>query len=274
MLGEPVARRLAADGHNVKVMSRNRSRAEAIFGPTPNITCVQGDVDIIASLQAAMENCTGVHINLSGGEQEARGTLQVIKAAQASHSKTIRRITLISGVTTCKENCWYEGTKAKLQAETYLVGSGFDYTIFRCTMFMETLPKWKFLLGDQPTKWHWLAANDYARMLSKAFTTPQAINKILFLYGPGPPHTLTEAVEKLFIPVCAPDRSPIPTLSMEEIQTTTNPDYANLSDKTIAKFQWLGKIRELGDPSEANALLGAPTISVEQWCQDYNLQQE
>ena len=31
MLGEPVARRLAADGHKVRVMSRNLSRAQSLF---------------------------------------------------------------------------------------------------------------------------------------------------------------------------------------------------------------------------------------------------
>jgi uncharacterized protein YbjT (DUF2867 family) len=216
-----------------------------------------------------MENCTGVHINLSGGEIEAHGTLQVVKAAQTLTNRKIRRISLISGVsTTCKENSWYEGTRAKRQAETYLIDSGFDYSIFRCTMFLETLPK--FLLGDQTTKWHWLAAKDYARMVSKSFTTPKAANKVFFLYGPAPSYTLKEAVDDFFVPICDPTRPPIPTVSMDELNTTTNLEYSNMSEKAIAKFQWLGKIHELGNPTEVNDLLGAPTISLEDWCRAYS----
>jgi uncharacterized protein YbjT (DUF2867 family) len=271
MLGEPVARRLAADGHDVRVMSRNRSKVQAIFNSTKNITCLEADVSDLSSLQTAMENCTGIHLNLSGGELESYGTQQVVKAALTLSTTTIQRISLISGVTTCPENCWYEGTKSKLQAESYLMQSGFQYTIFRCTMFLETLPKWKILVGDQPTKWHWLAAKDYARMVSKSYVTPNATNKILFLYGPGSPHTLKEAVDKFFIPLCAPDRPPIPTISIEQLKSTSNPDYTSLSGKVIAKFQWLGKIQELGSPVEANELLGEPTISLEQWCKEYSL---
>lgn len=270
MLGEPVVRQLIADGHHVRVLSRNSVGAGKIFSSMQNVTCFQGNVYELESLRTAMENCTGVHINLSGGDLEAYGTQQVVKVAQGLVSrKMLRRITLISGVTTCKENCWYEGTKAKLQAETHLIESGFDYTIFRCTMFMETLPKWKFVLGEQPTKWHWLAARDYARMVSKSFTTSESACKVLFLYGPEPAYTLKEAVDQFFIPICASDRCPIPNIPMQELQTTTRTDVAGSPEKDISKFQWLGKVRELGDPSEANDLLDAPTISLGDWCKDY-----
>eukprot|EP00980_Cylindrotheca_fusiformis_P026576 scaffold16490_cov113-Cylindrotheca_fusiformis.AAC.4 len=296
MLGEPVARRLVADGHNVKVMSRQISKVEATFAGSnddddddditrPHITCVQGDVSDLSSLQAAMKDCTGIHINLSGGEMESFGTLQVIKAAKRTKSSgatitgedgTIRRISLISGATISKETTWYKGTKAKLEAENYLIESGFEYTIFRCTMFLETLPKWNILLGDQPTKWHWLAAQDYARMVSKSFTTPGAANKVLFVYGPGPSYTLSEAVNDFYIPICDPSRQPIQTIdSLEELRKMpSNEEYlkTSMSEKRIAKLNWLSKVHELGDPSEANDLLGAPTISLEEWCKDYRNQ--
>ncbi|KAL3934648.1 MAG: hypothetical protein SGBAC_009675, partial [Bacillariaceae sp.] len=238
------------------------------------ISAFEGNVDDLASLKAAMKGCTGIHINLSGGSTEAHGTQQVIQAANSLRDEetTIRRISLISGVTTCEENTWYEGTKAKLQAENYLIESGYNYTIFRCTMFMETLPKLKVLVGPQPTPWHFLAASDYARMVSKSFTTPGASNEILFLYGLKPPCTLPEAMSWYYIPICDPSRPPVPTMSIENALSAVNGTTVNtfnLTEKGIAKFVWLGKIRELGDPSKANDLLGAPKTTLAQWCKDY-----
>ena len=366
MLGVPVVRRLAADGHTVKVLSRNKLKAEALFFSdddddnnnnntnllTKNITVVEGDINNPQSLQRAMENCTCIHINLSSSSSsssssgssgsfsntdEAHGTLQVIKAAQeyaATVTATtatgtgkeeikgiiIKRISFTSGVTTCKENCWYEGTKAKLQAEKYIIQSGFDYTIFRCTIFLETLPKWKFLISTSKsksesksesrgtiiteqqqqqwesssaaattTRWHWLAAKDYARMVSNSFNTISnnnnnnnnaTRNKIFFIYGPGPPCTIQEAVNNFFIPICEPSRGPIPVLSLEELQQTTeviiDPNNTSsssttttISEKMIAKLQWLDRVKELGSPTEANQILGTPSVTIQQWCQEY-----
>jgi len=274
MLGEPVARQLAADGHHVHVLSRSKEKAESIFGKEPNISAFEGNVDDLASLKEAMKGCTGIHINLSGGSTEVRGTQQVIRAVNAlkDDETVVKRISLISGVTTCEENSWYEGTKAKLQAENILIESGCIYTIFRCTMFMETLPKLKVLVGPQPTSWHLLGASDYARMVSKSFTTPGVSNEILFLYGPKPSCTLPEAMNTHYIPICDPSRPPIPTMSTEDALAAVNGTTVNtfnLTERRIAKFDWLGKIHELGDPSKANNLLGAPATTLEQWCKDY-----
>lgn len=273
MLGQPVVRRLAADGYNVRVMSRNQSKALALFADFSNnhkITAIEGNIDNLQSLKTAIKDCVGIHINLSGGDTEAHGVRQIIKAAQASSpNKKIKRISLISGVTTCQENCWYEGTRAKLQAEEILVASGFDYSIFRCTMFLETLPQWKYLVGDQPTKWHWLAASDYASMVSNAYSNKKAANKIFFVYGPGPPYTLKEAVDNFYIPICDSSRPPIPILSVTDVTTKSKSSSTFISEKIIAKHHWLARVNELGSPKETNQLLGAPSITPSQWCQDY-----
>ena len=129
---------------------------------------------------------------------------------------------------------------------------------------METLPKWKYLIGNQPTKWHWIASEDYARMVSNSYSCDGARNKILFICGPGPSHTLKEAMDEFFIPICAPHRS-LRTLALEEA--------LDLDRNIVDKFEWLSRICELGDSSEANELLGAPTISLEQWCRDYAMKQ-
>jgi uncharacterized protein YbjT (DUF2867 family) len=280
MLGAPVARQLAADGHSVRVLSRDSERATALFrqdqddddDDDPKIEVVQGNVQDPESLEQAMKGCTGIHINLSGGELERIGASQVSFVAKTKMAATIKRITLISGISTCEENAKrFAKTSAKFAAEQAVRASGIEYTIFRCTMFMETLPNWKYLVGDQPTKWHWIAAKDYASMVSKAYVTPSASKKILYVCGPGPSLTLKEAVDQCYIPICDPERESISTYP-EWIMSIIAwlPGNESLQTTTIPKFAWLAQVSELGDPREANDLLGAPSTTVTKWCEDYN----
>ena len=275
MLGEPVARRLAEDGHTVRVMSRNLDRLRGMFDQG-TFEAVQGDVDDAESLREAMDGCTGVHLNLAGNgdwDLERRGAQVASKVA--SETAGMKRITTITGASTCDENAWFPGTKAKLEAENALKASGVPYTIFRCTMFMETLPKWvqgnkAFIVGDQPTPWHWIAAQDYASMVSKSYSAPEAANKTFYAYGP---QTLTmEEALNIYIPTCAPDAkiSNVPFWFMRLFSWVSGK--AEIRTTVIPLFEYFHKVRELGneaDIAEANSVIGAPTITVQAWCEAY-----
>jgi len=96
---------------------------------------------------------------------------------------TIQCVTLIFGASTCKEDAWFPGTKSKLVAERAVQNSGVPFTIFRCTMFIELLPKMMrenraLIFGQQTTASHFVAAGDYAKIVSKALLTHEAANKI------------------------------------------------------------------------------------------------
>ena len=65
MLGEPVARRLRADGYQVRIFTRNVEKARAKFGA--EYEAVAGDVEDQPSLLAALQGCQAVHVNLDGG---------------------------------------------------------------------------------------------------------------------------------------------------------------------------------------------------------------
>jgi hypothetical protein len=155
-------------------------------------------------------------------------------------------------------------------------------SIFRCTMVLETLPHWQYLIGPQPTKWHWIAADDYAAMVAKAYVTPAAANQTFFVYGPGPPLTLEEALNDYFLPIgggggatdndyySSSSRTSIPQFPTWFMTIRSwLPGNELLRDKTLPKFAWLAKISEGGDPQPAQDLLGAPTITIKQWCEDY-----
>jgi uncharacterized protein YbjT (DUF2867 family) len=324
MLGRPVVERIAnTDGYfRVRILSRHASHhcsspssssdngASKIIDDSKNtVEHVQGNVQDEDSLLKAMNGCIGVHINLSGGALEREGAEMVAKVA--SRVSSLRRITMISGVTTNAENAKrFASTKAKWDAEQAITAAceksngRISFTIFRCTMFLETLPKWKYLIGDQTTtKWHWLAAEDYARMVSNSYQdlvlplhksdTASAQNQIYFLHGPGPARTLPEAIYEVFLPRI---KNALPEGSTNNVTTSVTSipkwwawilqylpwasDFGMATDGTamrrdewsslIVKMDWLSQIQEMGDPSDANvALHSAPSITMEEWIDDY-----
>jgi uncharacterized protein YbjT (DUF2867 family) len=267
MLGAPVARRLQADGYPVRIFTRSRDKARTQFGPEYEVAA--GDVEDQAALKAALQGCQAVHINLDGGldpDLERRGAESVARAAAAAR---LERITLLSGTSVTQENCWYAGTKAKFEAEAAVRASGVPHTIFQATFFMETLPRFvrgtrASLLGGQPLPWHWVAADDYARMVAKALVTPGATNKTLHVFGPEA-RTMRQALQT-YCDIAQPDAR------VGAIPFWLATIIAGLSrDKTLEAvlpfFRYSEKVSEAGDPAEANALLGAPTTTLAQWCQ-------
>jgi uncharacterized protein YbjT (DUF2867 family) len=103
MLGEPVARRLRADGYQVRIFTRNVEKARAKFGA--EYEEVAGDVEDQPSLLAALQGCQAVHVNLDGGldpDLERRGAENVARAAARTG---VQRITLLSGTSVKEENC-------------------------------------------------------------------------------------------------------------------------------------------------------------------------
>ena len=268
MLGEPVARCLAANGHAVRVMSRQPARAAALFGE--GFTAVGGDVEDEGSLRQAMEGCTGVHLNLSGHgdwDLERRGA---VTASKVASELGIKRISLISGASTCEENAWFPGTKAKLEAERAIEASGVPFTIFRCTMFMELLPSLikngrAMVMGHQPGRWHWIAGDEYAAMVARALVTPEAAGKRLYVYGP---EALTfEEAMKVYQPICAPAATLTKTPFWLLQVMSWFPGKDELRNVGLPIMKYFAKVSEIGDAAEANALLGAPQMTVHAWCE-------
>lgn len=272
MLGEPVARQLLKNGYTVRVLTRNPEKARAKLGEP--FEFFRGDVGDISSLEKALDGCFGVHINLRGGPRaedfdriEHRGTANI---AKVSASLGVQRLTYLSGAAVSKENSWFPSIKAKLQAEEAIRESGVPYSIFCPTHFMESLPlyirgKRASVIGEQPHRLHWLAADDYAKMVSKAFQLPDVANKRFFVYGPEA-LTMQEALKK-YCSIVRPDvkASTVPIWLISLIGKVS----FNAEVQFIAELMnFFDKVGERGDPAEANTLLGAPITTLEQWCDD------
>lgn len=266
VLGAPVAEAFRAAGHTVRVMSRNPQSAQARLRAT--FEYLAGDVEDNVSLAAALATCDAVHINLasdSDPDLERRGVQQVVQVAQQAG---VRRVSYISGASVSAENAWYPGTQAKLAAEAAIRASSLEYAIFKPTFVMETLPRFvrngrASILGRQPNPLHWVAAADYARMVSQALTIPN-LHQEFYIYGPRA-MTMQTALQMYCDSVHPGLKVGHVPFWMAELLARM-PGAASLK-AIIPFFRYFENVQEGGSPAEANALLGAPSINLQAWLQ-------
>jgi uncharacterized protein YbjT (DUF2867 family) len=271
MLGKPVAQQLKADGFNVRLLARNPEKAHKLLGAGYDI--VKGDVDDPASLRSALTGVDGVHISLKGGPGDAdferMDHLATRDIAQAAKETGVGRVTILSAYAVSAEKADTPESRSKLKGETALKSSGVSYTIFRASWFMETLPmfvqgKSMSLIGKQIHPLHWIAAVDYARMVSKSYQTVETLNKELYIFGPEA-FTMGQAM-KIYTEFAAPDVK-ISPISIRMLSILGSLSF-NTEWKSMATLmRHYERHGEDGSPDEANRLLGAPQSTLRAWCE-------
>lgn len=267
MLGKPVAQQLKADGFNVRLLARNPEKAQILLGDGHEI--VKGDVDNPTALRTAMTGVDGVHISLKGGPTEAdferMDHLATRDIAQIAKEKNVGRVTLISAYAVSQEKADTPESRSKFRGEAALRSSGVPYTIFRASWFMETLPlfvqgKSISLIGNQIHPLHWIAAEDYARMVSKSYQTDETLNKELYIFGPEA-FTMGEAM-KIYADHAGVKVAPMSTRMLAVLGTLTfNTEWKSMAVLMKHYENW----GEDGSPDEANHLLGAPRVTLGEW---------
>ena len=270
MLGEPVARRLLADGWRVRCLVRDEARARTKLGT--GFEYVVGDVTRAETLDAAFDGCAVAHLNLRGGNtldsyqsQEVQGAAN---CAAAARRHGLRRISYLSGSGRSDAAVQrHFPVRVKAAVEAALAGSGVPWTSFRATHFMESLPQFvrdgrAAVLGRQPHRLHYLAAVDYAAMASRALDSAGCENRALYLWGPEA-FTMREALER-YVAAVHPGLKvgtlPLP-VARAIAALTGNADLKFAA----ALFEAFTAIGEAGDPGEANRLLGAPRTTLAAW---------
>jgi hypothetical protein len=121
------------------------------------------------------------------------------------------------------------------------------------------------VFGRTPLAFHWVAAADYARMVSRAYHTPAAASKLFPVFGPEA-YTLREALTRY----CAIVH---PNVRVRAVPFWLAWTIAVLGRQAELRavlpiLSYCEKVREEEDPAEANALLGAPTITLEEWSRE------
>lgn len=268
MLGDPVARRLKADGWTVRALVRNVDAARGKLDS--DFELVPGDATDTNAVARAMEGCTICHASLMsppGDPEMERRAMEAI--AQAAAQAKPARLGYLSGGTSVEANRFFPGARIKLDAEAAVRAAGVPYTIFRPSWVMESMSRLvrdgrAAILGSQVQPLHWVAVEDYARMVATAYATPEAAGKALWIWGPEA-KSLEQAVTQ-YCTVVEPKtkvmKVPFFMASMMAFFT------GNQELKSFIPFlRFTAEHPEPGDPAEANRLLGAPVITFEAWCQ-------
>lgn len=262
LLGAPVARRLQSDGFTVRLLARDPERYRRIFADAFEV--VPGDVADLRSVERAAAGCWGAHVSVGG--QVDRVSAENV--ANVARRVGLERIGYVSGSTVFEENRWFPMVEAKLEAERAVRESGVAWTVFCPTWPFESLLRFvrggrAVVIGRHPTPYHWFAADDMARMVSRAYDTDDAAGKRLFIHGPeaiSMQVAMDRVVRAMHPEIERIGRMPARIARLLGI-VTHNPTL-KFAGELMAYFDRVG---EMGDPSEANALLGAPTTTLEGW---------
>jgi uncharacterized protein YbjT (DUF2867 family) len=262
MLGQPVSHCLKDAGFQVRIMTRDRQKARKTFDDSFEVFA--GDPMDTNCLEEALHGCYGVHISLpTEVEQPVAETV-----AQAAARHGVERITYISGRTVAEENRWSPMVNRKFLAEQAIRQAGIPYTIFCPTWFMESLPMFVVggrasVLGQQPCPYHWVAAEDYARMVAAAYGLEAAANQRVIVDGPEAIR-MHEALRR-YCAVFHPDIkqvSSMPLWLVKLLATLTRNRELQGAGELMAYFE---KVGEGGSPAPVNHILGAPTTTLDRW---------
>jgi uncharacterized protein YbjT (DUF2867 family) len=262
MLGKPVAQWLIRKGHRVRVLVRSVEKARQMLGDTVEI--VEGSAVRRDDIRKAIADCDAVHVNLTQ-EAELTAMQHVVDLAPRSR---VERVSYVSATTAREENRWFDVVDVKMRTEEALRSSGIPHVVFCPTWVMETLENFihgnraTVIIGQNPPCLHFFAAQDFGRMVAASYADDRAIGKRLFVHGPEG-ITLPRALERFF-GACHPHLK-VTRLKLWQarlIARATRREGLTYVTKLIAYFDQVG---ELGDPTEANALLGAPSITLDAW---------
>ena len=262
LLGGPVARDLLERGFDVRVMSRGADRARF---PEP-FELAAGDALEVADVERALAGCDAVHISIDH-DREDECVAQVLEAAGA---RGLERLTYISGVTVCEENRWFPLVARKLRSEEAIRASGIDFTIFRPGYFMEMLARFirdgrALVVGRPRRRWHFVALEDFARMVAASHERPDAVGKSFYVQGPEG-LTVLEAV-RAYCRALHPEIRSFRGTPVWLLRLIARLRGSVEMRQGVDMVAYLERVGERGDPTEANTILGAPRITLDDWLQ-------
>lgn len=260
LLAKPVIQRLDEAGFQLRLFSR--SITPSMFEKHYDI--VQGDVFNPDDLDKAVEGCDAIHISISG-QNEHLSTMPIVAAAK-KHG--IKLISTVSGCTVTEENRWFKMIDNKWQAEQTLIHSGIPFMIFRPTWFFESLDLMirdgkASIIGDQPNPYRWVAADDFAKMVARAYQNPEARNKTFFIFGPQ--QFLMKDLLEQYCTALHPEIQKVSVAPVWLLKTIGFLSGNKELKAATAMFAYFQKVQELGDPTETNALLGKPETTFKEW---------
>jgi uncharacterized protein YbjT (DUF2867 family) len=195
LIGVPVTKALVNAGFNVTALAlvRDSDKAKKIL--PSNIHFIQGDLNSKKAIKDAVRNAEGVYINLNATfndkekefNTEREGLDNILSVLKKSPVKQVAFLS--SFLARDYQGNWWV-MKMKKAVISKVKNSGLPYTIFYASSFMENLESSmrdgnKINTIGKPTSklsW-WIASEDFAKQVAKAFTIESAINKEYNIQG-------------------------------------------------------------------------------------------
>jgi len=261
-LGAPVSRHLREAGHTVRVVTRNTGKAREHFDDGYEIA--EADPESGEGVVEAVTGCDGAHISI-WSDTEVECVRSIVGAAREAG---VKRLVYVSGVTVNPQNAWFPLVAGKVAAEEVLRESGMPWTVLAPGWFFEMLGRFvrggkAAILGDNPTPYHFMAKDDFARIVRQAFELSEAVNRRFVVKGPEG-ITIKDALQR-YLEVRHPEIDKIaqpPIWLLRVIATMTRNKEMKFGIKLMRYFM---KVGEPGDPTDTNELFGAPQTTLEEW---------
>jgi uncharacterized protein YbjT (DUF2867 family) len=188
LIGTPVTKALVEAGYNVTALVRNKEEVKKKNLPT-TIQVVVGDLKNKEAIAEAVKNADGVYINLNTTFNDKENEFNVEREGfdniiSVLKNTSVKQVALLSSfLARDYKGSWWVMTMKK-NAIQRLKNSGLPYTIFYSASFMENLETSMRdgnklnTIGKPVNKlsW-WIASEDFAKQVAKAFSLDTAINR-------------------------------------------------------------------------------------------------
>jgi uncharacterized protein YbjT (DUF2867 family) len=270
MVGSAVVLQLAKDGHKMRVMTRTPDKAISKFGDSVEV--VKGDVTSPRDVEAAMRGMDAVFCALSSppGKKnvnlvEYSGNLSVIEACKLERVKRFIYVSVLNA----EYFAGYPRFFVKYRVEEELKISGLNYTAFRPTLFMETIPRMvdkgkAIIYGTQPNPVSFVAVADFANMVSNSVTKMECYGQTYDVLGLEQ-LTFDDALG-MYKRIRRPNlrvthSSLLWGKLLGYLMRNSRPELAEL----VSMMNEFERTPEKGDAERTNALLGAPTVRYHDW---------
>ena len=262
LMGRPVSYALKEAGHTVRILTRDVQKGKRLFNDSFEI--IAGNPADPGSLGRALKDSSGVHISLPTEveQQVAEGV------AQSASGSGVKRISYISGATVAEENRWFPMINRKFIAEKALRESGVPSTIFCPTWVMESLPLFvrggrASVLGKQPCPYHWVAADDLARMVAASYGCGEAANNRFLVFGPQAIF-MREALKR-YCAVFHPEIRTVSAMPFWILDALAAVTRNRELKKAVDMMSYFEKIGEGKNPAVETRILGAPSTTLDMW---------
>jgi hypothetical protein len=285
-IGAPVVKNLINTGYHVKVIARNKSKAQQLFKNLENIEILQADIKDVSSLKISLKHTEYLYLNLSTTSTdikisfatEREGMANILKAIDG---ESIKQIITISGLGAL-DNFNLAGSFKfipniiRKQGHRILKDTGIPYTILHCSWFIDNCVFYRrngvySVIGNTKSPIYFTNCYDYSMNLIHAVGNENAFYKEFPVQGDtGYLHT---DAAKDFLSVFSPE-SKVTVLPKKLIQVLALFSKEMKFVKHMSDYSHLSKESHIAEEYGTYATLGRPQFNVKdyaEWLKSENL---